>query len=221
MLGYTKEKILKMLKAFPNLFDLSVKNINDKIDEWVELGFDRNSAIKLGYKIPFIFGYKKENLEKRIKNIMCLGYNYDDVISMISVFPELFSTSLDNMKQKINDLINLGYSYEQVMMITKKFPQIYSLSIENIREKKEFYDMLGIGFVILLEPKRLIQSMDLSYARYMFYLSIGIHINKDNWRKLFIDQKQFMKSYNKTNDDLINQYCNLDSNSKKNKKLIN
>ena len=119
------------------------------------------------------------------------------------------------MKQKMEDLISLGYSYKEVIIITKKFPQIYSSSIDDIREKKEFYDFLGIGFIILLEPRRLIQSLNLSYARYMFLLSIGIHINKDNFRKLFIEEKQFIKLYNKTNEDIINQYCNIDNNKRK------
>ena len=78
--------------------------------------------------------------------------------------------------------------------------------------------MLGIGFIITLEPKKLMQSYELSYSRYMFYLSIGIHINKDNWRKLFIDQKQFMNSYGITKEELLERYCTVDIKSKKKKK---
>ena len=39
----------------------------------------------------------------------------------------------------------------------------------------------------VVAPKQLMQSVALSYARYNFYLSIGIEINMVNYKKLFID----------------------------------
>ena len=70
---------------------------------------------------------------------------------------------------------------KEVIIITKKFPQIYSSNINDIREKKEFYDEIGLSDIFIVKPKYLMQSIELSYARYMFYKEMGIEINKDNY----------------------------------------
>ena len=50
------------------------------------------------------------------------------------------------------------------------------------------------------------QSTKLSYARYMFYKEKGITITEENYRKLFVNQKQFEKSYGMTKEELIKKY---------------
>ena len=50
------------------------------------------------------------------------------------------------------------------------------------------------------------QSTKLSYARYMFYKEKGITITEENYRKLFVGQKQFEKSYGMTKEELIKKY---------------
>ena len=88
-----------------------------------------------------------------------------------------------------------GYSYEDVIIMTKKYPQLYSLSIENIREKIVFYDFIGISDLIVSRTKLLIQSVELSYARYMLLCEQGIVINMDNYTILFYGQKNFEKMF--------------------------
>ena len=129
---------------------------------------------------------------------------------MTKILPSLFSYSIDNISKKIEDMVSLGYSRKQVLEMTLKFPGIYSSTIENICEKKEFYDYLGIGNIIVLDPKKLMQSVELSYARYMYYQSIGVVITSSNYSKLFIGQKLFEKRYGKNNSELIDEF-NYDS----------
>ena len=50
------------------------------------------------------------------------------------------------------------------------------------------------------------QSLALSYARYMFYKDKGIKIYESNYNKLFIEQKQFEKQYGITNQELLERY---------------
>ena len=50
------------------------------------------------------------------------------------------------------------------------------------------------------------QSARLSYARYMFYQSIGIEINEDNYKMLFMPQIRFEGKYGKTKKDLLSLY---------------
>ena len=103
-------------------------------------------------------------------------------------------------------LLDLGYTKTEILKMTNSFPTIYGLSIENIREKIEFYDSINMHELAVKDPKQLMQSVALSYARYNFYLSIGIEINMVNYKKLFIDNKQFEKSYGKTKQEILEEY---------------
>ena len=90
--------------------------------------------------------------------------------------------------------------------ITLNLPQLYTLSIENIKEKIEFYREIGIEDIVLTNTKQLIQSIDLSYARYKFYESIGLTIDMTNYQKLFIGQKHFQQIYKLSNQELKELY---------------
>ena len=120
--------------------------------------------------------------------------------------PSMLSYNLDTIKQKFNDIIALGYSYDEVINITILFPQIYSLSIETIKNKINFYKAINIHKVFIKDPRQLMQSIELSYARYMFYSSKCITIDENNYRKLFVGEKHFKNSFNLFNSDLLYMY---------------
>ena len=90
--------------------------------------------------------------------------------------------------------------------MTKNFPTLYGLSIENIKEKIMFYDSVGLHNIAILHPTYLMQSVELSYARYYFYKSNNVIINMKNYSKLFLSEKAIKKQYGVTNKDLISLY---------------
>ena len=154
--------------------------------------------------------YTDTTLTKQFINItsylLDLGYTKAEVLKMTKSLPALYSLSIENMKQKISDIIDLGYTREEVIKMTISLPAIYGYSIENIIEKIEFYDSINMHKLAVVAPKQLMQSVALSYARYNFYLSVGIEINMVNYKKLFIDNKQFEKSYGKTKQEILEEY---------------
>lgn len=58
----------------------------------------------------------------------------------------------------------------------------------------------------IIDSKQLIQSVKLSYARYKYYEDNNVFINMDNYRKLFVNEKQFKKRSNMTKSELLNKY---------------
>ena len=120
--------------------------------------------------------------------------------------PTIYSYSIENLKQKIENIMDLGYSKEEVIKMTKSMPTIYSYSIENMKQKIVFYDSIGMHALAVIDAKQLMQSVNLSYARYSFYMDKGINIDIDNYKKLFIGQKQFEKSYGITKEELLKKY---------------
>lgn len=70
----------------------------------------------------------------------------------------------------------------------------------------KFYDSIGIKSVILEKPNFLRQSISLSYSRYQYLKSMKRAINKNNFKKLFYGEKQFVNQYSITNEELLNLY---------------
>lgn len=204
--GYTDEDIVRISKLHPSIYDYSDKNINQKICFLEKLGYDGNTIINMTRKCPQIFSITCDYISYKIKEMVNLGYKITDILYMIRRFPQLLTLSNEYIISKFNDLVNLGYTKDEVIKITIKFPQIWSLTMENITSKKEFYDIIGISSFILEKANLLMQSIELSYARYMFYTSMGEIIDSENYMVIFCSQNQFKKKYKKTNDELIAEF---------------
>ena len=125
---------------------------------------------------------------------------------MTKNFPSIYGLSIESMKQKIEDIISLGYTKEEVIKMTKILTSIYGLSIENMKQKIEFYDSIDMHELAVINPKQLMQSVNLSYARYSFYKDRGIDIDMNNYGKLFVGQKNFEKTYGITKKELLEKY---------------
>ena len=105
--------------------------------------------------------------------------------------------------------------------MTKSLPALYSYSIENIKQKITFLRTIGLGFIAIEDTKQLMQSIDLTYARYMFFKEKGIEVTRDNYRRLFYNAKIFEKQYGIDKSSLLEKYNYQEYfNSKKSANII-
>ena len=178
-------------------------------EEFIKLGYTEEDyeIIRNNYAVNQI---KDETLIKKLKDnfafLLKMGYTKEEVIKMTKSSPQIYSYSIENMKQKIEDIISLGYTKEEVIKMTKILPSIYGLSIENMKQKIDFYDSIDMHELAVINPKQLMQSVNLSYARYSFYKDRGIDIDMNNYGKLFVGQKNFEKTYGITKKELLEKY---------------
>ena len=175
---------------------------------FLELGYTEEDYLKIISAYP-IYILKEETLIKNVKTIfefLSKIYSKEEVIKITKKSPSIYSYSIENMKQKIDDICSLGYSKEEVIKMTKTFPAIYGSSIENMEQKIKFYDSINMHELAIVDSKELMQSVNLSYARYMFYKERGTIVDMSNYRKLFIVNKQFEKSYGITKKELLEKY---------------
>ena len=178
-------------------------------EEFIKLGYTEEDyeIIRNNYAVNQI---KDETLIKKLKDnfafLLKMGYTKEEVIKMTKSSPQIYSYSIENMKQKIEDIISLGYTKEEVIKMTKSLPQIYGLSIESMKQKIDFYDSIDMHELAVINPKQLMQSVNLSYARYSFYKDRGIDIDMNNYGKLFVGQKNFEKTYGITKKELLEKY---------------
>ena len=102
--------------------------------------------------------------------------------------------------------MNLGYSKNEIIKMTCDLPTIFGLSIQNIKQKIDFYESIDLKEVPGLRSKCLMQSVELTYARYMFFKEKGIQIDKNKYELLFMNGKYFEKTYKTTKAQLLEKY---------------
>lgn len=205
-LGYTKEEIIKMTKSLPSIYGYDIKNMQKKINDVIKLGYKRVEVLKMIKKNSSILSCNINSTSKKLLDIMKLGYTKEQIINMTITFPTLFSLSIDNLKNRFNDMIKLGYTRYEVIKITSCFPAIFSLSIENLKGKIKYYDSINLHEMTIIDSKQLMQSVDLSYARYEFLKEKGIKIDMNNYRKIFYVNKIFEKQFGITKKELLERY---------------
>lgn len=205
-MGVSRKEIIRITTTYPVIISYNVDTISNKMFSMIILGYTQREVKKIFLTYPMICGISVDTIKEKINDMINLGYTYEDVIRMTVKYPNMYGLSKDNIKQKIEGIVNLGYTYEEVLSMTKNHPALFGYTLENIREKCNFYESIGLKEVTIKEPARLMQSVELSYARYMFYASIGKNISIKNYSVLFVNQKQFVKYYKKNNSELMEEY---------------
>ena len=208
-LGYTEEdyEIIRNNYAVNQIKDETlIRKLKDNFAFLLKMGYTKEEVIKMTKSLPQIYSYSIENMKQKIEDMITLGYTKEEIIKMTKSFTPIYGLSIESMKQKIDDMISLGYTRKEVINMTKDLPAIYGYSKKNMKQKKDFYDSIGLHELVSVDPKQLIQSVNLSYARYCFYKDKGIDIDMNNYRKLFVREDQFEKSNGITKQELIEKY---------------
>lgn len=163
---------------------------------FLEFGYTKEEFMEIRNSYA-IASYTDETLLKKFIDInqflLNNDYTKEEIKRMTISYPVIYSYSIENMQRKIENMILLGYKREEVLKMTALYPEIYGLNIENIKQKIDFYDSINMHQLVIMDPKILMQSVAVSYARYQFYLSKGIIIDINNRSKLFVNNKYFEK----------------------------
>ena len=148
-------------------------------------------------------------MEELIILLCNFGYTKEESKEILNTY-SLNKCKPETLKKKIEEINiymeKLGYSRAEVIKMTKSLPAIYGYRIDNIKQKIDFYDSIGLHELAINDTKKLMQSVSLSYARYMFYKEKNIEITDKSYNKLFINQKQFQKAYGITKEELLEKY---------------
>lgn len=204
-LGYDVKKIIKLTTSNPVSLLLSSKTVNQKIDDMIDLGFTKNNALKLMVHSPNLLNRSKEKNKKRIEDIASLGLSYEEVIKIISSKPQVFSCNIEKIEEKINLFLNKDYSKDEIISCIKKYPGILTFPKETIEKKINLYINLNMKDYVIINPMSLMQSNELTYARYMF-LKNNPKKEYNNTKTLFLAQDYFIKKYGLSTEELLLKY---------------
>lgn len=214
-LGYQKKEVVKIAKAEPSIYGYSTDTIKAKIERMIFLGYSKTTVLKMTLLFPRLYGLDIQNIKTKIDELKSLGYTQEDIINMTKVYPSLYGYTANNIGQKLDILIKSGYMKEEAIKMTKCFPGIFGYANDNLIQKIEFYNSIGLHDLIAKKAKALMQSIELSKARYSFYKEISVDIDDTKMHKLFMGQKQFQKIYNYSSNELIDKYIKNVNNGKK------
>lgn len=202
--GLNKKDVLKMTKYAPSILGEDITLVNNKIKFLKELGFD-NTCYMIK-KLPALLTYDSESLVGKINNFVSMGYEKQEVIEMIKKNPKLLSYSEKRLKDDFNSVINLDIEKDKVLYIFKQLSSLFGSDIEKTKGKILFFREMGLENIVLEKPRNLIQSIELTYARYNYLKDIGEDITTQDYNKLFIDGKYFKRKFGKSKEELLEMY---------------
>lgn len=204
---YNYEEYLKEHNI--NLTSDNKQTNHDKDDKFIyleSLGYTDIELEKMYEKQSNLFSYHLKNIQEKVAFFENFGYTKEQIKKMTIMLPAIFGYSLNNIKQKLQDLMDLGYTKEQVIIMTIELPALFSYSMDNIKEKIDFLKSVQLDFIVTKNTKQLIKSVELVFARYMFFNEKNIEINDKTCYKLFYKNKEFEKYYGITKEDLLKKY---------------
>ena len=181
----------------------------------MEKGYTLEEVVKMTKTVPSLFGYSEESLSKKYQYFIDKGYTLEEIIKMTKTLPALFNYSEESLNKKYQYFIDKGYTLEEIIKMTKTLPALFSYSEENIEEKLNFYNNINLSLIAINDTKKLMQSVELSYARYMYFEERGITIDESNYIRLFYNNKKFTKQYGITKEKLLEKYKYDDEKRKK------
>ena len=204
-----RNKVIKLIKAHPNILSFSINKLVSKVKWFYDKGYTKEQVGNIIYKANSLLTMdfvNDGNIDSKYNYFKYLGFTNEEIIDVTNRCPVLYSLSIENISNKINILLELGFSMDIVKNIFYKFPQIVSCSEEAILEKYNYFNEIGLLRVFVEYPKYLMQGLELTNARYTYLLNKGIDINEVNYKKLFTSDKRFKESYGITSEELLEKY---------------
>ena len=215
-LGYDDDVIVKILEWYNNSLPETLNYYIEKtFNYFIKKGYTKDEIIKMTKTLPTIFGYSEESLNKKYQYFVKKGYTLEEIVKMTKTLPTIFGYSEENLNNKYQYFIEKGYTPEEIIKMTKTLPALFSYSEENIEEKLNFYNDINLSLIAINDTKKLMQSVELSYARYMYFEERGITIDESNYIRLFYNNKKFTKQYGITKEELFEKYKYDDEKRKK------
>ena len=205
-LGYDMHNIIVMTSNYPQILDSNLDWIVEKVNSISKLGFESKKAYKMTGTMPQLLFNDVEEIETRLGELQLLGYKKEECVAMLERYPFLMGLSIHKFEELQQDFPKLGYTQEQFMNISVKFPQIFGFSYESLQDKIDLYDSLELHDVPIDYPSILMQGTSLCRLRMKYFNDIGIEINQDNYRQLFLPERDFFNKFKVSRDDLIEIY---------------
>lgn len=185
------------------------------INWFVKMKFSNKQIKKIINDVPRHLNRKFESQEdnsfqKHYDFFINYGFNDEETKIVFTGASSLFSTTIELIEKKIKILEDMNYSKEEIIYIISLYSGLLTTSEESIKNKLDMVASLNIKPVILLNPRYLIQGVELTYARYSYLTQIHNieFITATDMRVLFIGNNNFSSRYDASNQYVKDFYEN-------------
>lgn len=208
-IGYKEEEINRILKQhiikrFSS--ETLLMHIEELFNYFLDKGYTKDQIIKMTKRTPSLYSCSVENIENKYEDLISLGYTKEEIIHITLIAPVIFTYNMENVKQKMNDLMCFGYTKQEVIKMSIAFPGIYSFNKDKLMAKIKYFQKINLDKVVLCDTKQLMQSLELTHARYEFLKENGIEIDDENYKMLFFGENQFKNKFKISKEELLTQY---------------
>lgn len=194
-LGIKKQDILKITVKFPAIY--SHRDLNKKINYLINLGFSLEEIPKMIIKFPQILSFHEDNILNTFNFLLSMQIPKVVVLKMLTISPQIFGYNNLKIKETIDIFKYYSYTYSDILLILIKFPSLLSKSKNSLISQLEFYKQENLEYLIIKNPRNLIQSISLTRKRleYLKYNNIPF-----NYQSLYLSNNEFNKRFieNKT-----------------------
>lgn len=212
-----KKDLIDLIKNNASVLSFSNKRINEKFDWFYKKGYNKEQTSLIVCKAETILSMKVSNNDVKKDNdsnieikynylFKTLKYTKEEIINITCKFPEYYTLKLDTIKKRIDNLLNLGFSYGNIKLMIFNYPKIISFRIDTLNEKYEYYSSLDMLNIFIKSPNYLMQSLELTDARYNYLINKVLIVNKNNYGKLFVSSNRFKENYGIDNNELLKKY---------------
>lgn len=205
---FGEETIKQLILKNTDFLSLKTENIQEKYEFFLNFGYSKELLIKMFVTYPNLISLTSDNIKGKFNVFLENGFSKDDFIELSSTSSNVLSISKENLEKKFFIFKELGYSLEEIRKLVIGYPSILAMSIENsFVPKLSFiskYD--GIKREILNNPRKLMQSLSVTYARFNYLNSISFDFNTSGYSVLFTSHSRFEKSFNINKENLLEMY---------------
>ncbi len=204
--GYSDKQINKMTTLVPSIYSFSEQYMDKKRNYLLEQGYSNQDINKMTIDLPQLYGINKENIEEKRKYLLKKGYNEEDIHKLTVSLPSIYGYSVENIESKRSCLKECGYDEEEINTLTVNLPALYGCSEENISKKIWYFNLYGMNNLILEDTLKLMQSVELTYARSCFLVSSGYTLEQSTFKYLFLNAKMFEQKFGVTKEEVRELY---------------
>lgn len=206
-LGYEDRDIKKIFMLSPMIFRSSVSNLDKLYNDMLNYGFSMEEIFNIGKNFCSLWSHNFDKIMDIINTFISLGFNRDEIKEIIVRDPSLIGYGVDTICDKYNRIIDLGIDKDEINGVTIEYPSIINSDTQRTEKIINFFSNIGLRKKIIDDPKNIfIQSVEVSYARYCYYMDSGIEINEDNYKKLFFGWQYFKKVTGISKEELLEMY---------------
>ncbi len=170
------------------------------------LKVDKDKFKKSLFANPNCLNCSPQVLYEFSKNFKKLGFDEDGMRSAMENSLVVIAIDYKTLKKKKDILVNY-YDEKKALDILLRFPAYFTMSENSINEKLYVAFFTNSLDYIYNNPKNLMQSAELTLARFYYFCG------SCSSRALFLGEKEFIRHYKITNKEVLEKYRSGDTGS--------